>query len=135
MGVTILEQVKVSALLVEVETVNAVIVPTKCNLIKGFLSWYLVLLLQIKQAEVILPNSSTSGAKVGKSLINRTVVNHGRGAADHHIGDAQLTLLRRTIHHDLIAEQANLGVALDIDGLYSRSSGLVATRRQTRKSP
>ena len=24
--------------------------------------------------------------------------------------------LRRTVHHDLIAEQANLGVALDIDG-------------------
>src|SRR5207237_1361726 len=35
--------------------------------------------------------------------------------------------LRRTVYHDLIAQQANLGVALDIDGLYSRSSGLVAT--------
>ncbi len=38
------------------------------------------------------------------------------GSERAHKSGARLALLRRTIHHDLVAEQTNLGVAQDIDG-------------------
>src|ERR1019366_4286914 len=71
-----LKQVEVFSALVEVESVQPILVATKSHMVDSSLAKEAVFLLEVEESEVILANPAAYGAEVGKSLIDASVVNH-----------------------------------------------------------